>query len=264
MVMASPSALFAKQKKIYPRRVWGRFRKWKWLAMVTLLSKIDVLMIAHLDNFNAVGLYSVAYKFADLVSYAVLAVLAPVTTLLVAAWPMFHDEFRRRARSAAMTVGLLSCVAVAGMWASADRIVALLYGERFAESADATRMLLVGAVFAITPGLDPRLTPLLVGVVLSAFAYGYLLSEYSEIRLIRVIQGSALLTVWINGYSCWQQEPRRLLLQLQRHRRHLAPKCDHGVRRLAARHADRRPRSQLPRTAARLALRLRAGPRGAR
>lgn len=118
------------------------------LAMVTLLSKIDVLMIAHLDNFNAVGLYSVAYKFADLVSYAVLAVLAPVATLLVAAWPMFHDEFRRRARSAAMTVGLLSCVAVCGMWASADRIVALLYGERFAESAAATRMLLVGAVFA--------------------------------------------------------------------------------------------------------------------
>ncbi len=30
--------LFAKQKKIYPRRVWGRFRKLKWVAMVALLT----------------------------------------------------------------------------------------------------------------------------------------------------------------------------------------------------------------------------------
>ncbi len=32
-----PIQLFAKQRKIYPRRVWGRFRKLKWLTMVTLL-----------------------------------------------------------------------------------------------------------------------------------------------------------------------------------------------------------------------------------
>lgn len=29
--------LFAKQNKIYPRRVWGKFRKLKWVAMITLL-----------------------------------------------------------------------------------------------------------------------------------------------------------------------------------------------------------------------------------
>jgi len=29
--------LFAKQKKIYPKRVWGRYRKLKWLAMVVTL-----------------------------------------------------------------------------------------------------------------------------------------------------------------------------------------------------------------------------------
>jgi cytochrome c oxidase accessory protein FixG len=29
--------LFKKQEKIYPRRVWGKFRKLKWVAMVTLL-----------------------------------------------------------------------------------------------------------------------------------------------------------------------------------------------------------------------------------
>ena len=50
---------------------------------------------------------------------------------------------------------------------------------------------------------------LLVGVVASAFIYGMVLSDYSEIRLIRVVQASALLTLWLNGYACWKQEPRR-------------------------------------------------------
>lgn len=35
--MTAPIQLFKKQEKIYPRRVWGRFRKLKWLSMVTLL-----------------------------------------------------------------------------------------------------------------------------------------------------------------------------------------------------------------------------------
>ena len=33
----APIQLFAKQARIYPRRVWGRYRKIKWLAMVVLL-----------------------------------------------------------------------------------------------------------------------------------------------------------------------------------------------------------------------------------
>ncbi len=36
--MSDKIQLFAKQKKIYPKRVWGTFRKLKWMAMVTLLA----------------------------------------------------------------------------------------------------------------------------------------------------------------------------------------------------------------------------------
>ena len=36
--MSDGIQLFAKQKKIYPRRVWGTFRKLKWLSMVMLLA----------------------------------------------------------------------------------------------------------------------------------------------------------------------------------------------------------------------------------
>ena len=53
-------------------------------------------------------------------------------------------------------------------------------------------------------------------------------------------------------------QPRRALLQLQRHGRHLAARGDRRRRRLAARHAHRGSRSQLPRAAARLAVRVRA------
>ena len=35
--MTDPIQLFTKQEKIYPRRVWGRFRKLKWVVMVVLL-----------------------------------------------------------------------------------------------------------------------------------------------------------------------------------------------------------------------------------
>ncbi len=118
------------------------------LAMMTLLSKVDVLMLGKLDHFDSVGLYSVAYKFADVLSYAVLAVVTPVATLLVAAWPLLTDDFRGRVRSSAVTIGLLTCLGVVGMWASGDEIVSFLYGDRFGVCADAVRMLLVGAVFA--------------------------------------------------------------------------------------------------------------------
>jgi BCD family chlorophyll transporter-like MFS transporter len=50
---------------------------------------------------------------------------------------------------------------------------------------------------------------LLLGVVLSAVAFGFLLADYDSIRLIRVIHGAAFATLWINGIACWRQEPRR-------------------------------------------------------
>lgn len=160
------------------------------LAMVTLLSKVDILMLAQLDKFNSVGLYTVAYKFADLASYGVLAVLTPVATLLVAAWPVFPDEFRHRARSAGVAVGLLCCFALCAMWASADRIVGLLYGARFAETGNATRMLLVGAVFA-------GLSQLILVVLVSAGRQ----RTYPWVALGALAMNIALNFVLIPGFS---------------------------------------------------------------
>jgi len=49
---------------------------------------------------------------------------------------------------------------------------------------------------------------LLVGMVISALIFGLLLENYSPGRLIQVIQGAAALTVALNLFALWKQEPR--------------------------------------------------------
>jgi MFS transporter, BCD family, chlorophyll transporter len=49
---------------------------------------------------------------------------------------------------------------------------------------------------------------LLVGMIVSAFLYGALLETYSPGRLIQVIQGTAVVTIVLNGFAMWKQEAR--------------------------------------------------------
>jgi len=49
---------------------------------------------------------------------------------------------------------------------------------------------------------------LLVGMVASGLAFGRLLANFSELRLIQVVQGAAVVTVALNLAALWKQEPR--------------------------------------------------------
>ncbi len=49
---------------------------------------------------------------------------------------------------------------------------------------------------------------LLVGMLISGAAFGFLLSDFSAVRLIQVIQGAAVLTIVLNVIALWKQEPR--------------------------------------------------------
>jgi BCD family chlorophyll transporter-like MFS transporter len=49
---------------------------------------------------------------------------------------------------------------------------------------------------------------LLLGTVTSAVLFGLLLSPFSELRLIQVVQGAAALTMILNGIALWKQEAR--------------------------------------------------------
>ncbi|MBL8672021.1 MAG: MFS transporter [Alphaproteobacteria bacterium] len=50
---------------------------------------------------------------------------------------------------------------------------------------------------------------LLVGMVASAFFFSALLGDFSQIRLIQVIQGAGLATMVLNVVALWKQEARR-------------------------------------------------------
>ncbi len=49
---------------------------------------------------------------------------------------------------------------------------------------------------------------LLVGTVAAAVSFGFLLTPFSELRLIKVVQGAAALTMILNGVALWKQEAR--------------------------------------------------------
>jgi len=50
---------------------------------------------------------------------------------------------------------------------------------------------------------------LLVGMILSALAFGAALEDFSHGRLVQVIQGAAVVTLLLNGIALWKQEARR-------------------------------------------------------
>ncbi len=64
-----------------------------------------------------------------------------------------------------------------------------------------------------TPESRPRVVALmyvmlLMGMVVSGFVFGALLSDFSQLRLIKVIQGAAVMTLVLNIISLWKQEAR--------------------------------------------------------
>ncbi len=49
---------------------------------------------------------------------------------------------------------------------------------------------------------------LLVGMIVSSLGFAFILDEFTQVRLIRVIQGAALLTMVLNLIALWRQESR--------------------------------------------------------
>ena len=49
---------------------------------------------------------------------------------------------------------------------------------------------------------------LLLGMAVSAVTFGFLLRHFSEVRLIQVVQGAAVVTMVLNSCALWKQEPR--------------------------------------------------------
>jgi len=64
-----------------------------------------------------------------------------------------------------------------------------------------------------TPESRPRVVALmyvmlLVGMVGSSFVFSALLADFTQIRLVQVVQGAAVVTLVLNAIALWKQEPR--------------------------------------------------------
>ena len=114
-------------------------------ALTMAMLKVNVLLLSLMDTFDAVGFYSIGTKFSDLMDTLSVAAVAPISTLLVAAWPQEPEMFRQRTRAAATIFTVAGAVAVAAFWPSASHIIGLLYGQRFVVSTSAARLLVLGA-----------------------------------------------------------------------------------------------------------------------
>lgn len=137
----------------------GRPELWRWkemlieavplsigFAFIEITSKVDVLMLGRLDTFDAVGMYTIGFKFSDFVLIAAMAVITPFTTLLVSAWPADPGGFRDAARRSATIITVFCAVGLAAFWPVTDSVLGLLYGSRFVEATTSTRLLVAAGV----------------------------------------------------------------------------------------------------------------------
>ena len=128
-------------------------------AFVTLYYRIDSIMLAKLDTFEAVGSYGVAYKFVDLVHFVPSAVALALLAPLTAAWhtssspsgttaPADTTRFHDRIEQAFRLLGLAAGAALVGFWLFAGEAAELLYGSEYDNVGLATSIVVSGETLA--------------------------------------------------------------------------------------------------------------------
>lgn len=111
--------------------------------LATLYFRVDAVLLSRLDTFSAVGVYGVAYKFVDLLHYLPVALLAPVLTILVRAWPDDPVTFGHTVHRALTILVLVGVIVAVEFALFARPLIGLLYGERYAAGARATSLVVV-------------------------------------------------------------------------------------------------------------------------
>jgi O-antigen/teichoic acid export membrane protein len=159
-------------------------------ALDTIYFRIDTVMLSLLDTFKSVGIYSVGYKFSDLLGFVSTAVGTPAMTLMVRAWPDHVGEFRRAFRHALILLTVASVGAAVGFGVFAKPLVVHLYGAQYGIGAEAARLLVAGQalhfytvlcfITLVSVGRN-RLYPIatLTGVVLNVGLNAVLIPRYS-------------------------------------------------------------------------------------
>lgn len=109
--------------------------------------RIDSVMLSKLDTFSAVGIYGVAYKFADLAHYLPTALMITVLPLLARAWPHDPEAFGETFQRAVTILALVGAIVTAQFAVFAHPLISLLYGNRYAIGADTGRLVVFAEFF---------------------------------------------------------------------------------------------------------------------
>ena len=159
-------------------------------ALDTIYFRLDIVLLSMLSTFAAVGVYSVGYKFSDLIGAIPAAVITPAAALLISHWGSGDDSFHRTVRQAYLILCVAAVGAGVGFFMAADRLIPLLYTERFASATTSARLLVVGQAvhffsmlwfIVLVAANRRRLYPItmLLGVVLNVVLNLFLIPRYS-------------------------------------------------------------------------------------
>ncbi len=112
-------------------------------AMTTLYYRIDVIMLSQLATLAAVATYSVAYKFVDIVNMIPWAISTAALPVLVRYWPQDPKGFDRVVLQVCRLLAAIGGLISAGFIALAQDVVPLLYGQEYANAANAAKVVVV-------------------------------------------------------------------------------------------------------------------------
>jgi len=122
-------------------------------ALVSIYLRIDTVMLSQLRNLNAVGLYSIGYKFSDLVAALPVALSGTLLATLAGLWPDDEAAFAAALQKAIVFLSM-AAAGVAVEFAFFTRpAIGLLYGARYEVASLATKGLVLAVLIAFFSNL---------------------------------------------------------------------------------------------------------------
>jgi O-antigen/teichoic acid export membrane protein len=167
----------------WKRLVTGGFPLMILSALILLYGTIDVPILAVLSDDATVGWYTLAYRFVGIPVFIANAVMMAVFPMMSAHGIEVNDQFVGLVNRSLRLVMLIAVPASLGIAVLADRIIGLLYDERYADAVPILRIL----------ALSIPLTTM--GVALGT-------ALIASDRQLRYVVIAAIATV-LNPIACW-------------------------------------------------------------
>ncbi len=111
-------------------------------AFFAIQARVGFIVVSKWKTLDEVGQYNIGLKFADLLAFVPSALLAPILSVLVAVAPTNRIAFRTCVRNVTAVLGLLAGLSVSVFVVCGTDVITWAYGNRFAESAGAAKLLI--------------------------------------------------------------------------------------------------------------------------